>query len=259
MVMVMRMMMTVVQGREEEAPFSRLRQGIFGLVLDGASSEIPPLVDPNSAGPPKRLPPRCSEGGEFGHVAPKKNCFAVVICGASTALLIALIVLLVLLFRGEPTPTTTMKTAGDKGECLVWGDPHVQTWDGAFTSPVTEGEYYLVKTETFSIQAWSFHRWVRSGSHQKWADCGPCPVGSATVGFERVRFLRLTTPMKAPAVRCNFGSSTRPRCALSLVNADSCPPRWRPQSCWVCCRRAPSRLPGGAHYAPADLVTSSSL
>jgi len=91
-------------------------------------------------------------GGEFGHVAPKKNCFAVVICGGSTALLIALIVLLLLLFR-ETTTTTTMKSAVDRGECLVWGDPHVQTWDGAFTSPVTEGEYYLVKTETFSIQA----------------------------------------------------------------------------------------------------------
>jgi len=37
--------------------------------------------------------------------------------------------------------------------CLVWGDPHVQTFDGSFPNFYGQGEFWVVKSDKVSIQA----------------------------------------------------------------------------------------------------------
>mmetsp|Transcript_83470 Transcript_83470/g.233856 ORF Transcript_83470/g.233856 Transcript_83470/m.233856 type:complete len:395 (+) Transcript_83470:77-1261(+) len=93
--------------------------------------------------------------GDLGHMAPKKNGLAVVVCGV--VVLVALVLLAV--FMLQPVTTTTRgvekfsNLGGSTGTCLIYGDPHVESFDGASTMYVDEGEYYLVKTDTISIQA----------------------------------------------------------------------------------------------------------
>jgi len=89
-------------------------------------------------------------GGEFAYVAPTRSlvCFWV---GGAGALL--LLLALVLLFTNMPlTTTTTPKAVGPTGSCLLWGDPHVHTFDGAFVNFYEEGEWWLVKSPEIHIQ-----------------------------------------------------------------------------------------------------------
>eukprot|EP00429_Kryptoperidinium_foliaceum_P043357 CAMPEP_0176118856 /NCGR_PEP_ID=MMETSP0120_2-20121206/59748_1 /TAXON_ID=160619 /ORGANISM="Kryptoperidinium foliaceum, Strain CCMP 1326" /LENGTH=449 /DNA_ID=CAMNT_0017453229 /DNA_START=63 /DNA_END=1410 /DNA_ORIENTATION=- len=38
------------------------------------------------------------------------------------------------------------------GECTMWGDPHVRTFDGGLPAYYGEGEFYVVKSDTVNIQ-----------------------------------------------------------------------------------------------------------
>jgi hypothetical protein len=49
-------------------------------------------------------------------------------------------------------PTTTFMS-GARGHCKIYGDPHVLTFDGAHASFYSQGEYWIVKSSTVSIQA----------------------------------------------------------------------------------------------------------
>mmetsp|Transcript_164833 Transcript_164833/g.528921 ORF Transcript_164833/g.528921 Transcript_164833/m.528921 type:complete len:512 (-) Transcript_164833:130-1665(-) len=40
-----------------------------------------------------------------------------------------------------------------KGSCLIWGDPHFETFDGARTDFLGEGEVWVVKSDTVQVQA----------------------------------------------------------------------------------------------------------
>ena len=47
-----------------------------------------------------------------------------------------------------PTPAPT----GPIGECTIWGDPHIRTFDGARSDYYSSGEYWIVKSPNLWIQ-----------------------------------------------------------------------------------------------------------
>merc|ERR1719195_200033 len=49
-----------------------------------------------------------------------------------------------------PAPTPPPSPVG---KCIVWGDPHVMTFDGMHSDYYSPGEYWIVKSSTISIQA----------------------------------------------------------------------------------------------------------
>jgi len=70
--------------------------------------------------------------------------------------LIVIPMLLVVLWLGLPymsTDTTTTTPAGPPKTCLVYGDPHVLSFDKAHADYYSVGEYWLVKSDTVWIQA----------------------------------------------------------------------------------------------------------
>merc|ERR1712107_797926 len=62
------------------------------------------------------------------------------------------LVLLVVLILFWGTPTTTTTPAGPPGDCLIWGDPHVETFDHGFPNFYEEGEFWVVKRPLVWIQ-----------------------------------------------------------------------------------------------------------
>jgi len=89
-------------------------------------------------------------GGEFAYVAPTRSLVWFWAGGAGVLLLILAVVLLV---TNLPlTTTTTPKAVGPTGSCLLWGDPHVHTFDNAFVNFYDEGEWWLVKSPEIHIQ-----------------------------------------------------------------------------------------------------------
>jgi hypothetical protein len=57
-----------------------------------------------------------------------------------------------LLFRGSETTTTTAADLLPAATCLIFGDPHIKTFDGAKANYYTSGEYWLVKSDTVHVQ-----------------------------------------------------------------------------------------------------------
>jgi len=87
--------------------------------------------------------------GEFSYVTPKTTNWLPFIIGA---ILVLAIILAVALNSGNPTTTTTPKPEGPPGDCLLWGDPHVETFDHGFPNFYDEGEFWVVKSPVVSIQ-----------------------------------------------------------------------------------------------------------
>merc|ERR1719436_848779 len=87
--------------------------------------------------------------GEFEYVTPTRSCgFVFVGLGVGVLFLAVIVVLLFV----NPINTTTPAPIGPPGNCLLWGDPHVETFDHAFTNWFDEGEYWVVKSPTVHIQ-----------------------------------------------------------------------------------------------------------
>merc|ERR1719336_527959 len=68
-------------------------------------------------------------------------------------LALVLLVVVLVLFLGNPTTTTTPRVVGPPGDCLLWGDPHVETFDHGFPNFYGEGEFWVVKSSMVWIQA----------------------------------------------------------------------------------------------------------
>jgi len=49
-------------------------------------------------------------------------------------------------------PTTAPPPVGPPGTCVVWGDPHILTFDKKRVDFYTQGEYWIVKSATVQIQ-----------------------------------------------------------------------------------------------------------
>jgi len=64
------------------------------------------------------------------------------------AVMLALLVLLALLPWPDPVPPPV----GPPGTCAIYGDPHVETFDGQHASYYSAGEYWIVKSSTVHIQ-----------------------------------------------------------------------------------------------------------
>jgi len=86
--------------------------------------------------------------GEFSYATPKQTNF---LCFIVPGVLVLVLVVVLILFCGSPTTTTT--PAGPPGDCLLWGDPHVETFDHGFPNFYEEGEYWVVKSDMVWIQA----------------------------------------------------------------------------------------------------------
>jgi len=91
--------------------------------------------------------------GEFSYVTPKKTNI-MLCCGLGVAVLAVIVVVLLLLPGGvsTTTPGQPEPPIAPPGDCLIWGDPHVETFDHGFPNFYEEGEYYLVKSPQVIIQ-----------------------------------------------------------------------------------------------------------
>merc|ERR1719414_245214 len=67
--------------------------------------------------------------------------------------LVLVLIIVVIVIAQPPTTTTTPKVLGPPGDCLLWGDPHVETFDHGFPNFYSEGEYWVVKSPHVYIQA----------------------------------------------------------------------------------------------------------
>mmetsp|Transcript_97480 Transcript_97480/g.203446 ORF Transcript_97480/g.203446 Transcript_97480/m.203446 type:complete len:442 (+) Transcript_97480:65-1390(+) len=65
---------------------------------------------------------------------------------------LGLLLLSTVLVIWSPQSTTTTFAPGHLGTCLFWGDPHLQTFDGARPSFYGDGEYWIVKNPSVKIQ-----------------------------------------------------------------------------------------------------------
>jgi len=55
--------------------------------------------------------------------------------------------------RAASAPAATHAAAAAAGECLVWGDPHIQTFDHSRADFLGQGEAWLVRSEQIYVQA----------------------------------------------------------------------------------------------------------
>jgi len=81
------------------------------------------------------------------------------LCGRiSCCFLAILLIALLLIFFPWPTPTSSTTAINPTpilpifGECLMWGDPHIKTFDGGRPSFYGEGEYWIIKSRQVWIQ-----------------------------------------------------------------------------------------------------------
>jgi len=61
--------------------------------------------------------------------------------------IIVVVLIAVLVVVGVPTTTTTTPAPGPRGSCVMWGDPHFETFDHSFPNFYEEGEYWVVKKD----------------------------------------------------------------------------------------------------------------
>jgi len=88
-------------------------------------------------------------GGEFAYVTPKRSLVGVFV-GSGVALLVLVVVVICIII--PPGTTTSPAPLGPPGHCLMWGDPHVETFDHSFPNFYEEGEWWVVKSKYVWIQ-----------------------------------------------------------------------------------------------------------
>lgn len=87
--------------------------------------------------------------GEFDYVKPRPGFPWLLVLGL-LALIVVIVVIIILLL---PSPsTTTPAPTGPPASCLIWGDPHFDTFDHAFPNNFEEGEFWIVQSKMVWIQ-----------------------------------------------------------------------------------------------------------
>jgi len=92
--------------------------------------------------------------GNFGVIGRRFNMCWLNLCW----LLLIPLLLMLMMFRGQTqAPNFRGRIAvlpqGPVGTCRIWGDPHVLTFDNHRTDFYSQGEYWIVKSDTVWIQA----------------------------------------------------------------------------------------------------------
>jgi len=97
-------------------------------------------------------------------VKEKKSSSKMFCCAgvASCFLVVAVLVIILIVIQPPITTTTTPwfptptpqpgPTPGKIGMCKMWGDPHVETFDGSFANFYDTGEYWVVKSDSVLMQ-----------------------------------------------------------------------------------------------------------
>merc|ERR1719391_599174 len=88
-------------------------------------------------------------GGEFAYVTPKRSLVGVFV-GSGVALLVLVVVIICIII--PPGTTTSPPPLGPPGHCLMWGDPHVETFDHSYANFYDQGEWWVVKSPMVWIQ-----------------------------------------------------------------------------------------------------------
>jgi len=101
--------------------------------------------------------------GSFSPTVLRRGCNWC-LCLIPLLLALLLIPLVLLLLSSSDTTTTTQapaapapmapapKPVGPRGECTIWGDPHLMTFDQKHNDFYSQGEYWIVKSSTIYIQ-----------------------------------------------------------------------------------------------------------
>lgn len=91
-------------------------------------------------------------GGTGDHelVGPPPSRWPLYLGGA--ILVMTLLIAVVVLLPSSVT-STTIQTRGSTLDCLIWGDPHVQSFDKSYPNFYGEGEFWVLKTDQVKVQA----------------------------------------------------------------------------------------------------------
>lgn len=91
--------------------------------------------------------------GEYDLAGPQASRWP--LCLGGCVLLLAVVIVVLLFFPGMTSTTLKVLAIYEHAEikdCLLWGDPHVQAFDGSFPSFYDQGEYWIIKSDEVKVQ-----------------------------------------------------------------------------------------------------------
>lgn len=120
-------------------------------------------------------------------------------CFIGIAIVVVALVCVALVFLSLPAASTTLKAAppavSAPKDCLLWGDPHIETFDGSFPNIYAEGEYWIVKSRDIQIQG----RLLATPFTNGLAATHQVSVGGAFMGFHKFT----VGPMENGQITCD--------------------------------------------------------
>lgn len=91
--------------------------------------------------------------GDYELAPPKQTYWKYIALAVLASLLVGVgLVIFVSRSTSTTTPLLQASGAGAVGTCLLWGDPHLMTFDKTYLNWYSEGEFWIVKSDTVKIQ-----------------------------------------------------------------------------------------------------------
>jgi hypothetical protein len=118
-------------------------------------------------------------------------------------LLLAIPLVLLLLWKGSETTTTTAADLGPPKICTIFGDPHLQSFDGTHSDYFTPGEYYIVKSKRVIIQG----RYLATPMTHGLAVTKEVAISGAFINNHRLIIGSLTATFDGKAIMTTFPAS----------------------------------------------------